>query len=193
MEKLFDTSKLVDDKILAIMVKKLKDERIRKVIDAGSGKTSASLLLKYFPKASVMAYIYPGDNRKKNPLETAVDSDRLDVVEADFCVEKPKEKYDFCLIHKILGEAMRFGNTFEKLFHGLMDIDSRYFVLIDVLEDPCVHYRYIEQYLKEKGFRIMLKKVFRNPKPEHYPKVKHDKYKLEYDSKHYVAYLIERL
>ena len=97
MEKLFDTSKLVDDKILATMVKKLKGERIKKVIDAGSGKTSASLLLKYFPKASVMAYIYPGDNRKKNPLETAVDSDRLDVVEADFCVEKPKEKYLFLL------------------------------------------------------------------------------------------------
>lgn len=193
MEKLFDTSKLVDDKIIAFMVKKLKDERIKKVIDAGSGKTSASLVLKYFPKADVTAVVYPGDNRKKNPLETAVDSNRLDVVEADFCVGYPEGKYDFCLIHKTLGEAMRFGNSFEALFHKLMDINARYFVLIDVLEDPCVHYRYIEQYLKEKGFKIRLKRVFKNPKPEHYPKVKHDKYKLEYDSKHYVAYLIEKL
>ena len=146
MEKLFDTSKLVDDKIVATMIRKIKGERIRKVIDAGSGKTSASLVLKYFPTADVMAYVYPGDNRKKNPLETAVDSNRLTVVEADFCVEKPKEKYDFCLIHKILGEAMRFGNSFESLVHSLMDINAKYFVLIDVLEDPCVHYRYIEQY-----------------------------------------------
>ena len=193
MEKLFDTSRLIDDKIISIMTRKLRDERIKKVIDAGSGKTSASLALKYFPKASVTAVVYPGDNRKKNPLETAVDSDRLDIVEADFCAGFPGDKYDFCLIHKTLGEAMRFGNSFESLFHNLMDIKAKFFVLIDVLEDPCVHYRYIEQYLKEKGFKIRLKKVFRNPKPEHYPKVKHDKYKLEYDSKHYIAYLIERL
>ena len=193
MEKLFDTSKLIDDKIVKVMTRKLKDEFIREVIDAGSGKTSASLVLKYFPKANVTAVVYPGDYRKKNPIETAIGSDRLTVVEADFCSKYPVGKFDFCLIHKTLGEAMRFGNSFENLFHVLMDIKASFFVLIDVLEDPCVHYRYIEQYLKEKGFKIRMKKVFRNPKPEHYPKVKHDKYKLEYDSKHFVAYLIERI
>ena len=193
MEKLFDTSKLIDDKIVRTMTSKLKNEYIREVMDAGSGKTSASLMLKYFPKASVTAIVYPGDNRKKNPIETAIDSDRLEVVEADFCSGYPSKKFDFCFIHKTLGEAMRFGNSFENLFHALIDINSRFFVLIDVLEDPCVHYRYIEQYLKEKGYKIRMKKVFKNPKPEHYPKVKYDKYKLEYDSKHYIAYLIERV
>ena len=41
--------------------------------------------------------------------------------------------------------------------------------------------------------KIVKKKKFRNPNPEHYPKVKFDKYKLEYDSKHYVGYLIEKV
>ena len=89
MEKLFDTSKLIDDKIVRVMTSKIKNEYIREIIDAGSGKTSASLALKYFPKAHVTAIVYPGDFRKKNPLETAVDSDRLDVVEADFCSGYP--------------------------------------------------------------------------------------------------------
>jgi hypothetical protein len=74
-----------------------------------------------------------------------------------------------------------------------MDINAKYFLLVDILEDPCVHFRYIEQWLKEKGFKVLKKKKFRNPNPEKYPKVKHDKYKLEFTSKHYVSYLIERM
>ena len=46
--------------------------------------------------------------------------------------------------------------------------------------------------LKEKGFKVLKKKKFKNPNPEHYPKVKFDKYKLEFDSKHYLGYLIEK-
>ena len=74
-----------------------------------------------------------------------------------------------------------------------MDIKARYFVLYDIWEDPCVHFRYIEQYLKEKGFKILTKQKFLNPHPEHYPKVKYDKYKLEFDSKHYMGYLVKNL
>ena len=34
------------------------------------------------------------------------------------------------------------------------------------------------EYFKEKGFKILKKKKFKNPNPEHYPKVQCDKYKL---------------
>ena len=91
-----------------------------------------------------------------------------------------------------MGEAHNFGNHFSDLFHQIMDIKAKYFVIVDILEDPNVHYRYINQYLKEKGFKVLKKKKFKNPNPEHYPKVKFDKYKLEFDSKHYLGYLIER-
>ena len=49
----------------------------------------------------------------------------------------------------------------------------------------------VVEYLKEKGFKIVKKKKFKNPIPEHYPKVKFDKYKLEFDSRHYIAYFVK--
>lgn len=193
VEKLFNTSKSIHDKIFKTLIKPLKNVEIKQIIDSGSGKTSASILLKYFPTAHVDAVIYPGDNRKKNPLQTAIGSNRLDVVEADICSSCIRKRYDMCLAHLVLGESSNFGNSFENLFHQIMDLRAKYFVVIDIWEDPCVHFRYIEQYWKEKGFRILKKKKFRNPKPEHYPKTKLDKYKLEFDSKHYMGYLIEKL
>lgn len=192
MEKLFDTSKSIHDKIIKNMIKPLKNVEIKKIIDAGSGKTSASILLKYFPMAKVDAIVYPGDNRKKNPIESAIGSKRIDVIEADICSSCIRRKYDLCLAHLSLGEAHNFGNHFSDMFHQVMDIRSKYFVIVDIFEDPCVHFRYMEQYLKEKGFKILKKKKFKNPNPEHYPKVKYDKYKLEFDSKHFLAYLVAR-
>ena len=193
MEKLYDTSKSVHDKIIKTMIKPLKNVEIKKILDAGSGKTSASVLLKYFNKAQLDAIIFPGDNRKKNPIETVISSNRIEVIEANICNCCVRKSYDLCLAHLLLGEAHHFGNHFSDLFHQLMDIKSKYFIIVDIFEDPAVHYRYINQYLKEKGFKILKKKKFRNPNPEHYPKVKYDKYKLEFDSKHYLAYLIERV
>lgn len=193
VEKLFDTSKSIHDKIIKTMIKKLKNVEIKKIIDAGSGKTSASLMLKYFSTAKVDAVIFPGDNRKKNPMSNAIGSKRLEIVETDLCSTCIRKKYDLCLTYLTLGEAHKFGNHFSDLFHQIMDIHSKYFIIVDILEDPAVHFRYIEQYLKEKGFRILTKKKFRNPNPERYPKVKFDKYKLEFVSKHYLAYLIEKI
>lgn len=193
MEKLVDTSKSIHDRAIKLLIKKLQSSEIKKIIDAGSGKTSASILLKYFPSARVDAIIFPGDNRKKHPLENAIGSNRIEIIEADICQATIKKTYDLCMIHMTLGEAIKWGNSFENLFHHLMDIKAKYFIIYDIWEDPCVHYRYIEQFLKEKGFRIMYKKKFKNPNPEHYPKVKFDKYKLEFDSKHYMGYLVVRL
>ena len=193
MENLFNTSKLIDEKVVKTLIKPLKNAEIKHIIDAGSGKVSASMMLKFFPTASVDAIIFPGDKRKINPLSSAVGSKRIEIIEADICSATIRKNYDLCLIHKTLGEATNFGNSFENLFHRLMDLNAKYFVIVDIWEDPCVHYRYIEQYLKEKGFKILNKKKFKNPNPEHYPKVKFDKYKLEFDSKHYMGYLIEKL
>ncbi|MCQ2564966.1 MAG: hypothetical protein MJ152_03835 [Clostridia bacterium] len=193
MEKLFDTSKLFYDRLLKSMFRHVPKNEIDKIIDAGSGKISASILLKYFPKANVDAIIHPGDNRKKNPLESNIGSDRLEIVEADICKNCFRKQYDLCLVHLTLGEALNFGNSFESLFGSIMDIRSRYFVVVDVLDDPSVHFRYMEAYWKERGFEVLKKKVLINPHPEHYPKVKYDKYKLEYDDKHYVGYILKKI
>ena len=85
MEKLFDTSGSIHDKAIKSMIKPLKNVEIKKIIDAGSGKTSASIMLKYFSSAQVDAIIYPGDNRKKNPIENSIGSNRIDLIEADIC------------------------------------------------------------------------------------------------------------
>ena len=37
------------------------------ILDAGSGKTSLSTIISCFPKASVVAIVYPGDERKLKP------------------------------------------------------------------------------------------------------------------------------
>ena len=193
MENLFDTSKLIHDKAIKKLIKGLKDETIKKIVDAGSGKTSASIMLKYFPKARVDAIIYPGDNRKKNPLENAIGSDRLDVIEADICKNVFPKEYDLCLVLLTLGEAKLFGNSFEDLFHHIMDINARFFIIYDIWDDPSVHFRYMEHFFKEKGFKILKRKKFKNPNPEHYPKAFVDKYKLEFDSKHFIGYLVEKI
>jgi len=80
-------------------------------------KLSLAILLKYFPTATVDAIIYPGDNRKKNPLENAIGSERLDVIEADICKNTFMKNYDLCCVLLTLGEAQKFGNSFEDLFH----------------------------------------------------------------------------
>lgn len=193
MEKLFNTERIIHDKITKKMIARIDYSNFKKVIDAGSGKISASICLKYFPNAEVDAIVYPGDNRKKNPLQSAIGSNRLEIVEADICKSCFRKKYDFCMVQLTLGEAHRFGNHFSDLFHQIMDIKSKYFLITDILEDPAVHYRYMEQYLKEKGFKIIKKKRFKNPEPEQYPKIKYDKYKLSFVSKHYVSYLIEKI
>ncbi len=193
MEKLFDTSGSIHDKIVKEMTKKLNRDNFKKIIDAGSGKTSASILLKYFVNAQVDAIVFPGDTRKKNPLENAIGSNRLEVFETDMCKACFRKNYDLCLAHLSLGEAHNFGNHFSDMFHQLMDIKSKYFLIIDILEDPAVHYTYMEHYFREKGFKVLRKKKFRNPRPEHYPKVKFDKYKLEFTSKNFISYLIEKL
>ena len=193
MEKLFNTEGLIHDKIVKNLIKPLKNVEVKKIIDAGSGKTSASVLLKYFPNAEVDAIVYPGDNRKLKPLENSIGSHRLEIVEADICTACIRRKYDVCLAHLVLGEAHNFGNHFSDLFHQIMDIKAKYFIVVDIFDDPAVHFRYMEQYWKEKGFKIIKKKKFKNPNPEKYPKVKYDKYKLEFISKHYIGYLVERL
>ena len=48
MEKLFNTSGLIHDKAIKSLIKPLKKAEIKKIIDAGSGKVSASIMLKYF-------------------------------------------------------------------------------------------------------------------------------------------------
>ena len=69
MENLFDTSKSIHDKIVKTMIKPLARVEIKKIIDAGSGKTSASVLLKYFQNAQVDAIIFLATIERKTQLK----------------------------------------------------------------------------------------------------------------------------
>ncbi len=50
------------------------------ILDAGSGKTSLSTIISCFPKASVDAIVYPGDERKLKTIRN-MQSDKVNVVE----------------------------------------------------------------------------------------------------------------
>ena len=120
VERLFNTDKLVQDKIVKTFLKSLKNVEIKKMVDAGSGKVSASIMLKYFPNASLDAIVYPGDNRKKHPLENAIGSNRLEIIETDLCCACIRKKYDLTMAMLTLGcFKIHIGSTFMVCPHGI--------------------------------------------------------------------------
>ena len=126
---------------------------ISHILDAGSGKTSLSTIISHFPKASVDAIVYPGDERKLKTIRN-MQSDRVKVVEQDICNTPIPTHYDLVVAHLLLGEARKFGNSFQDLLHQLFSIQSRYYIVIDYLEDPKVDADAIRTYCEASNFKV---------------------------------------
>ena len=136
-----------------------------RILDAGSGKTSLSTIISCFPKASVDAIVYPGDERKLKTIRD-MQSDKVNVVERDICDTPIPAHYDLVVAHLLLGEASKFGNTFQHLLQDLFSIQSRYYIIIDYLEDPAVVADTIRTYCESVDLKVRKYVCAENSEPQ---------------------------
>ena len=136
-----------------------------RIMDAGSGKTSLSTIISYFPKASVDAIVYPCDERKLKTIRN-MQSDKVNVVELDICDTPIPAHYDLVVAHLLLGEASKFGNAFHNLLQNLLSIQSRYYIIIDYLEDPKVDADAIRTYCEAANLKVQEYVCAENTEPQ---------------------------
>ena len=136
-----------------------------RIMDAGSGKTSLSTIISCFPKASVDAIVYPGDERKLKTIRS-MQSDKVNVVELDICDSPIPAHYDLLVAHLLLGEASKFGNAFQDLLQNVLSIQSRYYIIIDYLEDPKVDADAIRTYCEAANLKIQEDVCAENTEPQ---------------------------
>lgn len=162
--------------------KLLNLDNINKVLDAGSGKTSLNYLINKYPNAEIDAIVYPGDNRKINSIKENI-SWKYNLKELDLCKDDIVGTYDLVLAHLLLGETSKFNNDFQDLFHKLMSINSKYFLIYDFSEDPQVDFDYIHKYIKTKDFEYVDSGYFLKKEPQQFS---------NFLGENYEAYLIRR-
>ena len=159
---------VADRSHLTILRKFLSDSSlsgISHILDAGSGKTSLSTIVSCFPKASTDAIVYPGDERKLKTIRN-MQSNQVNVVEWDICDTPIPTHYDLVVAHLLLGEASKFGNSFQDLLQNLFSIQSRYYIIIDYLEDPKVDVGVIRTYCEAANLKVQEYICAENTEPQ---------------------------
>jgi hypothetical protein len=151
--------------ILRELLSELSIADSSRILDAGSGKTSLSTIISCFPKASVDAIVYPGDERKINTIRK-MQSDKVNVVELDICDTPIPAHYDLVVAHLLLGEASKFGNAFQALLQNVLSIQSRYYIIIDYLEDPKVDADAIRTYCDSVDMKVRKYICAENSEPQ---------------------------
>lgn len=153
---------------------------ISKIMDAGSGKTSLSYIVNEFPNSKVDAVIYYNDDRKKKSIIENITASNYNLLEMDIVKNHVVKEYDLVLAHLLLGEAEKFGNNFEVLLEKLLEIKTKYLIIIDIKEDPSVDYSYLEREINQK-YKIIAKCEIKKEHPQQFE---------NFISKNYVGYVI---
>lgn len=144
-----------------------KQTAVTRILDAGSGRTSLLELVQAFPAAWIDAVVYPGDQRKLQAIaELTEKHPNICALEKDLCRGPLDGPYDLVVAHLLLGEATKFGNSFETLLSHLLDIPGNTYIVIDYLEDPNVDDRAIETACKDRGLVIQERMVAANEEPQ---------------------------
>lgn len=145
----------------------IKTENIASILDAGSGRTSLSIITNSFPNTPIDAIIYPGDIRKINSInEIIVQNKHISVIEKDICSSIVNEEYDVIIAHLLLGEAIKFGNAFEDLLKKVITMRYKYLIIIDYLEDPSVKEEDISEICEKNNLTVVYKSYFTNQQPQ---------------------------
>ena len=145
----------------------IKTEDITGILDAGSGKTSLSAIVNSFPDTPVDAVVYPGDIRKITSVkETAKGSKNINVIEKDICKDIVIKAYDLITAHLLLGEAAKFGNSFDDLLEKVITMKYKYLIIIDYLEDPAVNENDIVKMCEKYDLTVVRKSVHTNETPQ---------------------------
>lgn len=169
-------------KLLSDLVKDIEKEQINKILDAGSGKTSLNILSDLFPNAQIDGVVFYNDIRKIKSIKENVSNNRYTLIEKDICKDKLDKSYNLVLAHLLLGEATKWGNTVEELTDKLLSIQSNYFVIFDIKEDPTIDYKRLEKRFQQ-NFIIIKKEEILKENPQEYD---------DFISKTYIAYLLKR-
>ena len=163
----------------------IKRENITSILDAGSGRTSLSIIVNSFPNALIDAVVYPGDLRKINSIKEIINYNKnVNVVEKDICGDTVIKEYDVIIAHLLLGEAAKFGNAFEALLEKVIAMKYKYLIIIDYLEDPAVKENDIMEMCEKNNLTIVYKSYFTNPKPQIWE---------DFTGIHNFGYLIKRI
>ena len=182
MKKYTDLKNSEHLKLLFKITAKINKEEIKSILDAGSGKTSLSILLRLFPESKIDAITYYNDLRKINSIKENIFSSRYNLEEKNLCKDKIKKQYDLVLAHLLLGEAEKWNHSFKELLLKLTQIKTTYLIIFDIKEDPVINYQYLEKIVSEKFILVKKEEMIKN-KQEQYP---------DFLAKTYVAYLFKR-
>lgn len=163
----------------------IKTESIANILDAGSGRTSLSIISNSFPNTPIDAIVYPGDLRKINAIKEIVDyNNNISVIEKDICSDTVINEYDIIIAHLLLGEATKFGNAFEDLLEKVITMKYRYLIIIDYLEDPVVKENEIKEMCEKYNLTIVYQSYFTNQEPQVWE---------DFTGLHNFGYLIKRI
>lgn len=145
----------------------IKGEDITSILDAGSGRTSLSVIVNQFPNTPIDAVVYPGDIRKINSIKEIADhNENISVIEKDICGDTVIKAYDIIIAHLLLGEATKFGNSFEDLLEKVITMKYKYLIIIDYLEDPNVNENDIMEKCEKYDLTVVYKSFFTNQEPQ---------------------------
>lgn len=154
-------------KILNDFLELIKSENITSILDAGSGRTSLSVIADLFPDTPIDAVVYPGDMRKINSVKEISDrSENISIIEKDICEATAAKAYDIITAHLLLGEAAKFGNSFDDLLEKIISMKYKYLIIIDYLEDPAVNETDIMKACEKYGLTVVRKSVVANREPQ---------------------------
>ena len=152
-------------KLFRLLFHGMNRRRPYEILDAGSGRTSLSLILHTFPRSHVDAVVYPGDLRKINSIKAAVPTGRYRLMERDLCLDQTEQQYDIAVAHLLLGEAMRFGNPFALLLDAVLALRIERLAVIDFLEDPDVDFDVVLQHAQAYGYTVTRDHTTKKSKP----------------------------
>ena len=117
----------------------------------GSGRTSMQFLTDYFKDIIITGIIFPGDDRKTNPVKECVTNTNYEIVEQDIKDFNENQEIDIVLAHLFLGEAEKFAeNKFEEILDKLFSIKTKYLVLVNMFSDK-IDYNLLLKKIAEKG------------------------------------------
>ena len=137
------------------------------ILDAGSGRTSLTIITEKFKNSYVDAVCFPGDSRKIDSIKANVTRSNYTVIERDICNYTGWKKYDFVFAHLLSGEAVTFGNEFLSLLNGLISVNGRYLMIIDYPEDPQVDFEQIIDRCTNYSYELVSEHVVNKNEP-HY-------------------------
>ena len=79
----------------------VKNDSITSILDAGSGRTSLSIITDSFSSTPIDAVVYPGDLRKISSIKEIADhNNNVRVIEKDICSDAVIREYDLSIVYK---------------------------------------------------------------------------------------------